>query len=110
MSLQGTLDATVDGDVIFRFTVRNNGTSPVALSFRTGQRADVVVTDAETGDEVWQWSRGRMFTQALATEELAPGETLERTLTWSDPPAGRYEAEGSLAAQQDVSATTSLDV
>jgi len=110
MALQGTLDATVDGDVTFRFTVRNNGTSPVALNFRTGQRADVVVTDAETGDEVWQWSRGQMFTQALATEELAPGETLERTLTWSDPPTGSYDAEGSLAAQQDVSATTSLSL
>lgn len=110
MTLNGTLDATVDGDVEFTFTVTNTGPNPVELSFRSGKRADVAVTDAG-GEEVWRWSQGRMFTQAISTVELTPGETLDRSFTWSDPPAGDYEAEGTLAAtNQSAPAATTLSV
>jgi hypothetical protein len=111
MTLNGTLDATVDGDVEFTLTVTNTGPDPVDLTFRSGKRADVVVTDTDSGEEVWRWSQGRMFTQAISTVELAPGETLDRSFTWSDPPAGRYEAEGTLAANSHTApATTALSV
>jgi len=110
MSLDATLDATVDGDVEFTFAVTNRGGAPVSLTFRTGQRADVVVTDAETGDEVWRWSRGRMFTQAITTVELPADETFDQHLTWRDPPPGSYEATATLAANRSVSATTSFTV
>jgi hypothetical protein len=110
MSLHGTLDATVDGDVTFRFEVTNEGSSPAELNFRSGRQADVAVTDVDSGDEVWRWSAGRMFTQALTSEQLAPGETLVQTYTWSDPPAGTYEAEATLAARQDAPATVTVTV
>jgi len=111
MTLNGALAATVDGDVEFTFTVTNTGSDTVALTFRSGQRADVTVTDTETGDEVWRRSQGRMFTQAISTVELSAGETLDRSFTWSDPPAGSYEAEATLAASRaSVTATATVTV
>jgi hypothetical protein len=110
MSLNGTLDATVDGDVTFTFVVENTG-GPVELTFRSGQRADVAVTDTESGEEVWRWSAGRMFTQVISTVELASGETLDRTVTWDDPPAGSYEAEATLEDNNgSASATATFSV
>jgi hypothetical protein len=111
MTLNGALDVTVDGDVEFMFTVTNTGPDSVELSFRSGKRADVAVTDAESGETVWRWSEGRMFTQAISTVELSPGETFDRSFTWNDPPAGEYEAEGTLAANnQSAPAATTLTV
>jgi hypothetical protein len=111
MTLNGTLDAAVDGDVEFRFTVTNTGPDPVELTFRSGKRADVAVTDTETGEEVWRWGQNRMFTQAISTVELAGGETLDRSFTWDDPAGGRYEAEATLAANTaSVTATTTFTV
>lgn len=108
MSLESTLDATVDDAVEFQFRVRNTGDSPVDLQFRSGKVADVTVSDGD--EEVWRWSDDRMFTQALQSRTLAPGETLEQAFTWDDPQPGRYTATGTLAAQQDAEATTTLSV
>lgn len=110
MPLNATVDATVDGDVEFTFEVTNSGPGTVELTFRSGKRADVAVTDAESGDEVWRWSQNRMFTQAISTVELESGDTFDRTFTWSDPPAGDYEAEAALAANRSATASTSLSV
>lgn len=113
MSLDATLDATVgtaaDGEATFTFEVENSGSEPVELTFRSGKRIDVVVTDT-TGTEVWRWSDGRMFTQAITSVELGPGETFDETVSWRDPPGGSYEATATLETTQSVSATTSLSV
>lgn len=99
MDLDSHLDVSVaDGVVAFAFSVENTGTKPVELTFRSGKRADVVVS--EDGVEVWRWSRGRLFTQALRTEALAPGESVTQEMTWDDPRTGEYTAEGSLAATE----------
>ncbi|ERH10944.1 MAG: hypothetical protein J07HX64_02723 [halophilic archaeon J07HX64] len=110
MSLDTTVDTTVDGDVEFAFEVTNNGPDAVELTFRSGKRADVAVTDTETGDEVWRWSQNRMFTQAISTIKLESGDTFDRTFTWSDPPTGGYEAEAALAANRSATASTSFSV
>lgn len=95
MPLEGGLDSTVSGDgVAFVFTVENSGTTPVELAFRSGKVADVVVY--ESGTEVWRWSDGRMFTQALGTETLDPGQSFTHEVSWEDPPPGEYVAEASL--------------
>lgn len=110
MSLDATLDAGVDGEATFTFEVENSGSETVELTFRSGKRVDVAVSDADTGEEVWRWSAGRMFTQAITSVELAPGETFDETVSWRDPPEGSYEATATLEASQSVSATTSLSV
>lgn len=97
MTLIGRLevDASIDA-VAFVFEVENAGAAAVDLEFRSGKTADVVVYEVE--NEVWRWSDGRMFTQALRSETVEPGETLTHRMVWEQPPTGTYTAEASLAA------------
>lgn len=78
--------------------VTNSGTAPVQLEFRSGQRFDFAVTRPD-GREVWRWSADRMFTQALGSEELGPGESLRYDATW-DPrgETGEFVATGEVSA------------
>ncbi|MCL5110730.1 MAG: BsuPI-related putative proteinase inhibitor [Chloroflexi bacterium] len=91
--------------VSFKLTARNAGTTPVTLSFASGQRFDMVVQDA-TGREIWRWSAGRVFTQVMSSQELAPGQSLTYDATWDqkDPTGqlvspGRYSARSWLTAR-----------
>jgi hypothetical protein len=96
MSLDGHLDVVVTDDTVeCVFIIQNTGTDPVELDFRTGMVADVAVS--EEGVEVWRWSDGRMFTQALETETLAPGASLAREMVWEEPSPGTYTAEATLS-------------
>lgn len=116
--LDATLAATeTDDGVALTLRIGNDGTDPVTLDFRTGQRAEFTAYPAgESGDEtgggptdgdspgrdsvdsVWRYGVGRMFTQALASETLAPGESVGYEGTWRDPPAGPYRIVGEAAA------------
>ena len=103
MSLTADLTvATRPNAVAFTLTVRNDGDEPVDLTFSDGQTADVVVreADGEDGPEtvVWRWSEGRMFTQAIRTMSLAPGESLAEEFTWEQPRSGEFRAEATLEA------------
>lgn len=109
MELDGQLVVATDHDVEFRFTVTNTGTDSVELAFASGFVADFAVHRDD--DEVWRWSDGRMFTQALQTETIAPGETFTHTGTWKDPKPGAYEAVATLEATNvDLEARTAFDV
>ena len=122
MSLDADLAVSVADDaVVFALTVENVGEESVELTFRDGMAADVVVFADTAGDEpddtdgddaaVWRWSDDRMFTQALRTETLAPGESLTEELTWPDPPAGTYTAEATLGASESgIVERTAFDV
>ncbi|MBW3624312.1 MAG: hypothetical protein KY468_12970, partial [Armatimonadetes bacterium] len=67
-------------DVRMTLTVTNTGTAPAQFRFPSGQRSEFVVR--EGGREVWRWSRGRAFTQALSTLTLVPEEELRVQETW----------------------------
>lgn len=79
--------------VRFALRVTNATGEPVALTFPTGQSYDFVVEQA--GRELWRWSEGMMFTQAIRMETLEPEETRAYTESWQ-PPAG---ADGELAVR-----------
>ena len=53
----------------FALRVVNNTTKMVEIQFPDGQTHDFVVTDS-AGKEVWRWSEGRMFTQAMRSKTL----------------------------------------
>lgn len=78
------------GDPItITLTVKNTRKAPLRLAFSSGQKYDFVVQRGKKdprGETVWQWSRGKMFTQALTSFELAPGKT--QTYTEKFDPAG----------------------
>jgi len=69
------------------------------LSFRTGQRYDLLILDA-AGTEVWRWSDDRSFTQALGEETLEAGQegpAWEETLSAPDTP-GDYRLQATVPA------------
>jgi hypothetical protein len=91
--------ATFADSVNFALQVTNAGSAPVELEFTSGQTHDFVVSRA--GAELWRWSADRMFTQALRSETLAPGETRAFEGTWRVPAGTRGElvARGFLTAR-----------
>jgi hypothetical protein len=99
MSLEGTLTVDVgSGAVEFALTIDNGGTEPAEVTYRSGLHADFAVSEGADGPEVWRWSEGRMFTQAIETETLEPGESVRYTAAWEDPSPGEYAVTASLAA------------
>ncbi len=90
-----------------------NGTpKPVRLSFRTGQRFDLVMEDGQ-GREAWRWSVGRLFAQVLGEETLEPsgGEFLARGTAERTFPSGTYTVKGTIPALEGaLSASTTVTV
>lgn len=110
MSLEGRLDVAVAADAVeFAFSVANAGTEPVALEFRDSKIVDVAVYRDD--EEVWRWSEGQMFAQALRAETLEPGESFTRDVVWEGPQPGAYTAEATLeATNQTLSERTGFEV
>jgi hypothetical protein len=96
--LDTSLEVTVDGNgdrVRFTLVVENGSHEAVSVTFRDSGEADfAVVTD--DGEEVWRWSEGRMFAQALQPAEFAPGESAVFEAEWPSPEPGDYTAVGEL--------------
>ena len=67
--------------VRFTLTVTNTGATPATVMRSSGQRYDFIVRSSD-GGEVWRWSRGRFFTQALEEDTIAPGRSLTFVETW----------------------------
>ena len=80
--------------------VTNAGTTPVALSFSSGQSYDFAVRSG--GTTLWTWSADRGFIQALRTETLAAGETRTWSESWT-PPRG---TSGTLTAVATLTSTS----
>lgn len=136
VSLSGAItDRGTDPTVELGLTVRNDGDDPVTLRFPSGQRADFAAYRADTETEsawrdntehVWQHGAGRLFTQAMGTETLTPGETATYDGTWVDPSPGTYTVVGWLttsavgtdeddmrehdADERDMTATATIEV
>ena len=108
--LEATLDAdAVVGHVDLTFSVRNAGDEPVTLAFPDSQRAEFVVS--QEGEEVWRWSRGQLFAQAVDDRTLAPGETYSFEAAWEKADPGEYRVVGELAATDvDLRAEKKLTV
>lgn len=65
---------------------------PITLRYPTGQSVDFWITRG--GREVWRWSTGQFFTQAVRTVTLQPGEAQTFTATWDQRIAGRVARSG----------------
>ena len=110
MTIQSSVEASVGPDrVEFALTVENAGDTAEELTFRSGLTADFAVRSGD--DEVWRASDGRMFTQALRTETLDAGETVEFTDAWEDPESGSYTVIATLnTTGDDAEARTDFSV
>lgn len=97
-------DSLMRADVIVRMgtsrevvlRVTNTGRKQAELRFPDGQTHEFVVRDAAER-EVWRWSAGRMFTQALRTRAIDGGETVEFSERWPGAvPGGTYTVVAQL--------------
>ena len=95
--LASSLTVSVDGGVELAFHVTNTTQKSMELQFSSGQTHDFSVVDA-SGREVWRWSSDRMFTQALQTRMLGPGETLTFSEGWPEAPKGTYTVVARLTS------------
>jgi hypothetical protein len=102
-ALPATLSATVDSLVTLTLTVSNPASSPIAVSFSSGQQYDFTIYDATTSVALWRWSASRSFVQTFSTQNVPANGTLVYSAQWK-PTVKSVIATGSL-----VSATHRAD-
>lgn len=90
--------STSTSDVSLTLTVKNPNAQPIDVTFPSGQKYDFVVTDSLTGKDVWRWSAGRAFTQAIETRTVPANGSLTFTEKWTPPAKGLYLAHGLLVS------------
>lgn len=97
--------------ITFTITARNSSNAAQTLTFGSGQSYDILVRPQghAEAEPLWQWSRGRMFTQALREVTLNAGEQKTWTTTWLQTgnaggfvPRGDYAVSARLAANGGV--------
>jgi hypothetical protein len=98
--------------VRFTLTAINQDDRPRVLHFLTGQSFDITITPKAVDKPRWDWSRDRMFTQALRDVSLKPGETMTFNAVWkqqnnegSEMPRGDFLIQAKLTSDQAVVAT-----
>jgi len=94
----GTEDQLVPGAIDWPLSVRNVGDEPVTLVYPTGQDGDVAIR--QEGEDVYRWSAGQAFTEALRCQVLEPGARYSFTLEGGriTLAEGAYEVVATLAA------------
>lgn len=100
-----------------RMALRHSAAEPLPLTFSSGQTYEIVLRDS-TGKEIWRWSDGKAFTQALRTVAIPSGEknwTEQVRLAGADGrplPEGKYIVEAWLVTQgpRMFSATVPLEI
>lgn len=80
--LATSLNVTVRDNVTFTLHVTNTSGKRVELTFPSGMTHDFVVLDS-TGNEVWRWSEGRLFTQAIQNKLLTSKESAKYEEAWN---------------------------
>ncbi len=78
--------------------ISNTTAKRLELSFPNGQSYDFVVVDS-SGNEIWRWGKGRMFTRTLRNKYIERGESLEIAERWNNVPGpGRYAVIATLTS------------
>ncbi|WLR42924.1 BsuPI-related putative proteinase inhibitor [Bacillus carboniphilus] len=88
-------------EVTFQMKLTNNTSAEQIVKFNSGQSYDIVVRDS-TGKEVYRYSKGRMFTQALREITIASGDTKTWESTWD------YKKDGTRVEEGTYQVTTEL--
>ena len=89
---------TARGSVRFAIEVANDSRKRVELNFPDGRTHDFVVLDAR-GKEVWRWSQGRLFTQAMQNRLLDAHDAIVYAERWTPPAPGHYTLVAQLNSE-----------
>jgi len=79
--LTSKFTVTSNHGVELTLDIRNNTPRMIEFRFADGQTHDFAVQDA-SGKEVWRWSAGRMFTQALQNKLVKGKEVATFSEDW----------------------------
>ena len=82
-------------EMSFALELTNNKDKLTEVRFANGRTHEFIVLD-EQNREVWRWSAGRLFTQALQTKQLQKGEAIRYTAHWDTAAPGKYRVVASL--------------
>lgn len=96
------LGITRSQPVTFPIDIRNATDTPLPLTFTSGQRAEITLS--RDGVEVYRWSEGYAFSQAIEERTLEAGQLFGTTVT-DDPidlPAGEYDAKAWITAGEAI--------
>lgn len=107
-----SVEVKVGGDRVgLHLHVTNTGARAIEFTFPSSQRYDFVVRD-EAGEEVWRWSEGMMFLQAISHATLAPGETWDFEAAWdAGNRTGRFQVVARVtAAERDVRQSAAFEL
>lgn len=83
----------------FEIVLRNDGDAPLAFTFPTSQSYEITVQDPG-GREVYRYSAGKAFAQALRTVTILPG----KSVTWQEKWDLRHEGARVKEGEYQVSA------
>jgi hypothetical protein len=93
-----------DGKVVLDFELVNHYAQTNNFEFSSGQQFEVVITD-ENGEEVYRYSDGKFFTQALIYKDIKPGQSIKWQDVWDMTnkdgellTSGKYTAEINILA------------
>jgi len=67
--------------ITFSMKLRNKGTKAQLISFRSGQRFDILLQNSK-GETVWKWSANKRFTESLSRQTLAPNASFDFEAKW----------------------------
>jgi hypothetical protein len=105
--------AAPGASISLALTAKNDGKAAEVLRFRNGGRVDMQLI-AGGGKVVFHWSKGMMFTMALAAERLEPGVSKTWTMTAqlpADLPRGAYTVRiWSMATGLETSSVKTVNV
>jgi hypothetical protein len=100
-AMASSVEVEVRGDSVrMVLHVTNPTDQPVVLEFSSGQRYDFAVRTAG-GADVWRWSADKSFMQALGSETIPPGGTVDYSESWA--PGNRT---GSFVAIAELTSTS----
>jgi hypothetical protein len=77
----------------FTMFLKNEGEIPLNFEFPTSQLVEIIVRNS-LGEEVYRYSKGRLFLQAFQTVLIDPQKTFQRTVRWNYLYNGKRVPEG----------------
>ena len=83
-------------DVKVDVNLSNIGQYFVNLYFSSSQQFDLVVEDMQ-GNEVYRWSKGMMFAQAITSVTLQPNQSISQQFSFKLANKGFYRIKGETA-------------
>lgn len=90
----------------FVISLTNQSDQLKKLEFHSSQKYEIIVTN-EKREEVYTYSKGKMFSQALGSALIKAGESMEWEETWQHEnlPPGQYKAKVSILSHKSENLT-----